>query len=166
MSRDLLLDTVALWGLVFINSKYHEPVARLVEGRRVVVHAICLHELVYPAYKLESRGGRNLDAGMRVVSSLRRSYANIAQNYGFLYGIEKLTVLPLTLSDLLGAYRLILEEKDVFVERRDGYWPSVVDAVIAHAWKRLSAELATNDEKLMTYGDRHGLPYRRIAPAD
>ena len=166
MGGDLLLDTVALWGLVFINSKYHRPVARLVRGRRVIVHAICLHEMVYPAYKLESRGGRDLDAGMRVIGSLRRSYANLAQNYGFLYGVERLTILPLTLDDLLEAYRLVLEERDIFVEERDGYWPSVVDAVVAHVWRRLGAELITSDEKLMAYGDRHGLPYRRIAPAE
>jgi len=30
VSEDVLLDTVALWGLVFANSKYHGPVVEAV----------------------------------------------------------------------------------------------------------------------------------------
>ncbi len=165
MSGEILLDTVALWGLVFINSKYHESVVGLVKNRHVFIHTISLHEMVYPAYKLESEGGRNLDAGLELISNLEKSYANIAYNYQFLFKIRKLTILPLTLDDLLGAYRLILEESEIFVEERGGFWPSIADAVIAHVWRRLHVELATNDEKLITFGEKYGLPYREVVPA-
>ena len=165
MSEEILLDTVALWGLVFINSKYHESVVGLAKNRHVIIHTISLHEMAYPAYKLESEGGRNLDAGLELISNLKKSYANIAYNYQLLFEIKKLTILPLTLNDLLGAYRLMLEESEIFVEEKGGFWPSIADAVIAHVWRRLHVELATNDEKLITFGEKYGLPYREVLPA-
>ena len=165
MGDAVLLDTVALWGLVFVNSRYHEAVARLVEDKSVIVHTISLHEMVYPAYKLESEGGRDLGGGLELISSLKKSYTNIAHSYEPLFKIKKLTILPLTLKDLLEAYELILDESEIFVEKKDGYWPSIADAVIAQTWRQLQIELATNDQKLIKFGKKHKLPYKTITPA-
>jgi len=164
LSEAVLLDTVALWGLVFVNSKYHKPVARLVKNRNVIIHAISLHEMAYPAYKLESEGGRNPGAGLELINNLKKSYTNIAFNYEPLFKIKKLTIIPLTLNDLLKAYKLILDEPEIFVKEKDGHWPSIADAVIAQAWKQLKTELATNDQKLIKYGKKYKLPYKTITP--
>ena len=162
VSEDVLLDTVALWGLVFANSKYHGPVVEAVRGKRVLIHSICFLELTYPAYKLESCGGRNVREGLRLISDLMRSYSSIVENYRLVFGIEKLTIIPLTVKDILEAYRLILEEKEVFMEEREGYWPSIVDAVVASYWAKTKIKLLTNDRKLIMYGEKHGLPYTKI----
>jgi|GEM_PF-1390977 len=159
MSDQILLDTIALWGLIFVNSKFHKPATEIVKGKHVFIHSACLHELIYPAYKLESRGGRDIIAGLRLIIDVKRSYNSLIQNYSALFGISRLTILPLTPDDLLGAFTLILNEPEIFVEKRDGCWPSVVDAIVAFTWENLRIPLATNDRKLMKYGDKHNLPY-------
>jgi len=161
LSNKILLDTIALWGLVFINSKYHEPVVKLIRGNHVIIHSICFHELLYPAYKLESNAGQNLEAGMKLIRDLRKSYDNIVKNYPIL-NIKKLTIIHLTIDHLLDAYKLVLEEGRIFIEEREGYWPSIVDAVIASTWRNLKIKLITNDRKLIRYGDKYKLPYKRI----
>jgi len=164
VSNSVLLDTVALWGLTFVNSKYHKPVVELVKSKTTIVHSICFHELVYPAYRLESNTGRDLDAGLRLIGDVKNSYSNISRNYDVLFGISELVILPLTLSDLIEAYSLILKERDIFIEEREGYWPSIVDAIIASVWKRLQIVLITNDEKLIRYGEKNGLRFKIITP--
>ncbi len=155
----VLLDTIALWGLLFVNSKYHRPVIELVKGKNVYVHAICFHELVYPAYRLETNGGRDLDRGLDLINKLTTAYIGITNKYKDIYGIEKLYIIPLTINDLIEAYRIILKNKDLFIEERGGYWPSIVDAIIAYTWKHLGINLITNDRKLIAYGRKHELPY-------
>jgi len=163
MVERILFDTVALWGLIFVNSKYHRPVVKVVRGKHVIIHSICFHELLYPAYKLESNGGKNIREGLELIRSLAKTYVNIVEKYRVLFKIDKLTVVPLTVNDLVKAYELILKEKKIFIEERKGYWPSIVDAVVASLWGNLKAKLLTDDEKLIKYGEKHKLPYLKIS---
>lgn len=162
MAESILLDTVALWGLVFSNSKYHKPVVKAVRRRHVFIHSICFHELVYPAYKLESNEGRNAGKSLELIRNLMKAYSVISENYKMFFEIEKLTIIPLMVKDLIRAYKLIVEEGEIFMEERRGYWPSIVDAIIASLWAELRIKLLTDDEKLIKYGEKHKLPYIKI----
>ena len=159
--KKLLLDTIAVWGLIFVNSKYHEPVMKLIKGNDIMIHVISFHELAYPAYKLESRGGLDIEMGLELFKNLKRGYDNLYNNYQIL-GINKLTIIPLNIRDLIDAYNLLLEEKEIFIEKRDGFWPSIADAIIATTWKKLNITLITKDEKLIKYGEKHKLKYTKI----
>ena len=162
MSESILLDTIALWGLIFANSKYHKPIVKTIRGKHIIIHSISFHELLYPAYKLESYGGKNIGEGLELIKNLMNAYNSIVGEHKVLFGTEKLTIKPLTVNDLIKAYKLIIDEKEVFIEERRGYWPSVVDAVIASLWTELKIKLLTDDEKLIKYGKKHKLPYLKI----
>jgi len=162
IAEKIMLDTISLWGLIFINSKYHKPVIKAVKGKHVIIHSICFHELTYPAYKLESSKGKNIKEGLELIRNLMEAYRIITEKYKVLFEIEKLTIKPLTIDDLVKAYKLILEEREIFIEQRKGYWPSIADAIIASLWTELKIKLLTNDRKLIKYGEKHKLPYLKI----
>lgn len=162
MSESILLDTIALWGLIFANSKYHKPIVKTIRGKHIIIHSISFHELLYPAYKLESHGGKNIREGLELIENLMKAYNSIVGEHRVLFETEKLTIKPLTVNDLIKAYKLIIDEKEIFIEERRGYWPSVVDAVIASLWTELKIKLLTDDEKLIKYGKKHKLPYLKI----
>ncbi|MDK2373356.1 MAG: hypothetical protein QI197_08280 [Candidatus Korarchaeota archaeon] len=96
----------------------------------MVIHAISLHELFYPAYRLESESGKDLEAGLSLIGELAEAYKTLRLACNFL-GIKKVKIIPLTLEDIVEAYSLILDHRDLFIEERGGYWPGVADAIVA-----------------------------------
>ena len=161
MSRELMLDMVTLWGLIFIDSKYHDQVMDHVVGMDIYIPSICLHEVLYPAYRIKSRGGREPFEGLKLFRDIRSGIMNLLENYEGI-GIGRLIIIPVEARHIVEALRLLTEE-DIFMFERDGTWPNIVNATVAYLWMESGIRLLTASEMLKRFGDRYGLKYTYIS---
>jgi len=156
----ILLDTIALWALVFEDSKYHEFVIKELEGKRAYILDIQLLELLRVIYRSFSQNGTDYDAGVNKMLEI----SEFIRMKGFSLKNIDLRYMSTEADDFVGGVKILNSERELFkrVGPRDTWWPEIVDAIIAYKWKSLNALLYTRDSALIAYGKKNDLQYKII----
>ena len=157
----ILIETTVLWGLLFSDSIYHDAALRVVEDVDVVVPAACFQEIVYPAYRLFSDGGKKPEVGISKVLKLGEAMLLLSSSPQ-LFGMRRLEVVETTPERVAGALAIASKHAKIFLKRDEKTgtaWLRMVDAITAYTWMELKLPLHAHDQAMKKFGKIYGLEY-------